>query len=88
MTLDHVKAILVEEKVPQWAYSIGGLGSGECVGINHDGSGWWEVYFSERGEKRNIRSFADEDEACALFLSELESLLAEYGKPIKLLTRN
>ncbi len=33
----------------------------------------WAVYYSERGEKKNLRVFLTEDEACRYFLAYIKS---------------
>ena len=36
-----------------------------CLGVNN---GKWEVYYSERGHKSQLRTFEREEEACKYFL--------------------
>jgi hypothetical protein len=48
-------------------YLAGGL-LDDTVTLNRTVDGW-EVYYSERGQKSNVRSFATEDEACRHFLA-------------------
>ena len=76
--LKQVKVILDKYEVPAEFYSIGGLGSGECMGIAREG-GRWQTYFSEHGMKTSIKNHSSEAEACVAFLKALNSLLAEYG---------
>jgi hypothetical protein len=47
------------------------LGGGlleDTVTLNRTQDGW-EVYYSERGKKNNVRPFTTEDEACRHFLA-------------------
>lgn len=42
----------------------------EAYSIFWNGSEW-EVYYSERGQKRGIKKFFDESEACEYFLKQI-----------------
>jgi hypothetical protein len=48
-------------------YLAGGL-LDDTVTLNRTEDGW-EVYYSERGKKYNVRTFTTEDEACRYFLA-------------------
>ena len=48
-------------------YLAGGL-LDDTVTLNRTANGW-EVYYSERGKKYNVRTFPTEDEACRHFLA-------------------
>ena len=52
-------------------YLNGGL-LGDTITLNRTNQGW-EVYFSERGQKENLRTFRTEDEACRYFLAFIAS---------------
>ena len=63
MSLAEVVARFRNAGVPDWFYVIdGGLGTGECVGIEPVPGGW-SVYYSERGGKSPLETCADEDAA-------------------------
>ena len=57
---------LLLEKIPQETYSLGG-------GLPYDkyclsnSNGIWEVYYSERGGKFQLKEFDSEEEACEYF---------------------
>jgi hypothetical protein len=57
----------------------GGLGTGECVGIEPV-SGGWSVYYSERGRKSPLEQCADEDAACRALLRHLDRMMRESGR--------
>jgi hypothetical protein len=78
MTLNEALVLFKSKKVPEYLYVIGGLGDGECWGIDHDDHSSWTVYFSERGSRRNPRVFVSESEAVAYFVSKVDGLLREY----------
>ena len=63
MTTDELATKLAESGIPSFAYSLtGGLpNEAYCLEI---ANGTWQVYYSERGHKNDIMSFASEREAC------------------------
>ncbi len=66
--------------VPEWFYvTDGGLGTGECVGIEPV-SGGWSVYYSERGRKSPLERCADEDAACRALLWHVDRMMRESGR--------
>jgi hypothetical protein len=66
--------------VPDWFYvTDGGLGAGECVGIEPVAGGWW-VYYSERGRKSPLESCKDEDSACRALLRQMDRMMRESGR--------
>jgi hypothetical protein len=56
----------------------GGLGAGECVGIEATSSGW-SVYYSERGSKSPLDTFADEDAACRALIRHVDRMMRQAG---------
>jgi hypothetical protein len=80
MKLDEAVRLIEANKVPTYIYTIGGLGSGECIGIEFE-NGRWNVYYSERGSKNNTHSFVSEDEAVEYFLKEINDALRYLGRP-------
>ncbi|WP_159731286.1 hypothetical protein [Methylosinus sp. Ce-a6] len=78
MTLDEALMLFKSKKAPVYLYTIGGLGDGDCWGIEHGEDGSWTVYFSERGARRNPRLFATEADAVAYFVSKVDGLMREY----------
>ena len=62
-----------------WFYvTDGGLGTGECVGIEPVAGGW-SVYYSERGRKSPLERCADEDAACRALLRHMDRMMRESG---------
>ena len=75
MTVEELKKKLDELNIQQDLYSlmIGGFpNEAYCLIKNEDG---WEVYYSERGNKRGTRQFASESDACEY----LEERLRKYA---------
>ena len=57
------------------------LGGGlldDTVTLNRTANGW-EVYYSERGKKYNVRTFPTEDEACRYFLAFISRDGSAFG---------
>jgi hypothetical protein len=80
MTLPEALALLRNAGVPDWFYvADGGLGTGECIGIARDGSGWL-IYYSERGRKSPLQHCADEDSACRAFLRDIDEMMRKSGR--------
>ena len=66
--------------VPDWFYVVdGGLGAGECLGIEPSGDGW-SIYYSERGSKSRLESHPTEDAACQGFLRQMDRIMRENGR--------
>lgn len=61
---------LIEENIPKDSYCLNGgyLNEAYCLEENY---GRWEVYYSERGRKTNVKSFLCEEEACKYLHNEL-----------------
>ena len=78
LNLKETLAILKKEGVPDAMYSVGGLGKGECVGISNE-NGEWQTYYSERGTKTSVKTYANENDACRAFLKLLELHLKDFG---------
>ncbi|HEY4171709.1 MAG TPA: hypothetical protein VGM42_01690 [Rhodopila sp.] len=57
----------------------GGLGAGECVGIEPVAGGW-SIYYSERGRKSPLEQCADEDAACRALLRHVDRMMRESGR--------
>ena len=75
MTVEELKKKLDELNIQHDLYSlmIGGFpNEAYCLIKNEDG---WEVYYSERGNKRGTRQFASESDACEY----LEERLRKYA---------
>ena len=79
MTVAELANRLRRAGVPDWFYVLdGGLGAGECVGIERRTDDWW-VYYSERGTKRPLETCADEDSACRAMLRNVARMMREAG---------
>ncbi len=80
MRLAEAVARLRSAGVPDWFYvTDGGLGTGECVGIE-PASGGWSVYYSEHGRKSPLERCADEDAACRALLRHMDRMMRECGR--------
>ena len=76
MNIEHMKKYFEEQKVPEWYYVIDELGGGEVDGIGCI-DGRWATYYSERGEKRNIKFYGTEDEACEALIALVSDRVEE-----------
>jgi hypothetical protein len=66
--------------VPDWFYvTDGGLGTGECLGIEPAANGW-SIYYSERGRKTPLETCADEDAACRALLRHVDQMMRDSGR--------
>jgi hypothetical protein len=74
MTVEELKNILFERGMRKTAVSFadGILTEAEQFCIQRDGRTFWEVYYYERGEKKQSKTFLDENSACLYLLSKLE----------------
>lgn len=80
MTLAEAVARIRSAGVPDSFYvTDGGLGTGECVGIEPV-TGGWSVYYSERGRKSPLEQCADEDAACRALLRHMDRMMRESGR--------
>jgi hypothetical protein len=72
MTLADLIDLLRSAGIADYLYvTDGGLGGGECYGIEPVSGGGWSIYYSERGRKSPLESHASEDAACRAFLRHL-----------------
>lgn len=72
MTRAEAAATLRQRGVPDTLYVLdGGLGAGECYGIEPYGGGW-RLYYSERGGKSALATFPSEDAACQGLLARID----------------
>jgi len=79
VTVQEMASLLRRAGVPDWYYvTDGGLGAGECVGIEATSSGWL-VYYSERGSKSPLNTFADEDAACRALIGHVDRMMRQAG---------
>jgi hypothetical protein len=79
MTLQEMRNLFRRAAVPDWFYvTDGGLGTGECVGIEPTSSGW-SVYYSERGRKSPLDSCLDEDSACRAMIRHVDRMMRQAG---------
>lgn len=63
---------LVEEGVRRDAYDFSGDFGSETYVLRETSSGW-EVFYSERGQKRVHREFVSEEAACKYFRSLIDT---------------
>lgn len=62
--------------VPQWMYFLMHNGLPNEAFCLTPADGHWEVYYSERGLRSDLRTFSTEEEACEYLLGRLK----RYGK--------
>jgi hypothetical protein len=75
MYLTDLKSKLeTNQKIPADSYSLTGGLPNESLCIART-SGHWEVYYSERGSKSNLKMFQNEAEACEYFYFALLKML-------------
>ncbi len=80
MKLAETVSLIRSAGVPDWFYAAdGGLGTGECVGIEPVPGGW-SIYYSERGRKSPLETHPDEDSACRAFLRHMDRMMRESGR--------
>ena len=69
MSLADLITTLRNAGIPDVLYvTDGGLGGGECYGIEHANQGWM-IYYSERGRKTPLSLHPDETAACQAMLA-------------------
>jgi hypothetical protein len=83
MTVDQLGALFRRHGVPDYCYILdGGLGAGECYGIEKAG-GDWLVYYSERGTKNVLDRVHSEDAACRLMIKYIDDAMRhQFGRGI------
>ncbi len=81
MLLAEAVARLRSAGVPDYFYvTDGGLGTGECVGIEPAAGGGWSVYYSEKGRKSPLETYPDEDSACRGLLRQVDRMMRDSGR--------
>lgn len=66
MKRDELFNLLVNSNVPNDLYNLNGGLPNEAFCLNKEDS-VWEVYYSERGVKSQLKRFESEEEACEYF---------------------
>ena len=69
-----LKIILEENKIPRDLYSLSGGLPNESYCIN-EVDGIWEVYYSERGVKSQLKLFNIEEDACEFLYNKLLDII-------------
>ena len=79
MTLHQMVSLFRRAGVPDHFYvTDGGLGAGECFGIEPTGSGWL-IYYSERGRKSPLEQCPNEDAACRTMIRHVDGMMRQAG---------
>ncbi|PLR77050.1 hypothetical protein CU633_12610 [Bacillus sp. V3-13] len=78
MKLNELEQKLLSNNIPKDLYSLRGGYPNEAFCINKE-SQIWEVYYSERGIKSNLKTFNSEEDACNYFYNWLISSLKDMG---------
>ncbi len=74
MNKQELQQTLINENVPSDLYNLNGGLPNEAFCLNKS-QNTWEVYYSERGLRSQIKRFSTEEEACNYFYKTLlESL--------------
>jgi hypothetical protein len=68
MNREQLKTQLTDLRIDPTAYCLSGGLPNECLVLNQEPNGIREVYYSERGQKSNLRLFDSEDKAVQYFL--------------------
>ena len=74
MNLSKLEKELINIHAPKDMYSLKGGLPNEAYTINNTGD-TWEVYYSERGSKTNLKVFDSEGEACRYFLEMIKEII-------------
>ena len=71
MTVEQLEKELEMMEIPQELYSVmvGGLPNEKLCIAKEDK---WQVYYSERGSKSELKLFETESEACEFFLQKMK----------------
>ncbi|MGW6300808.1 hypothetical protein [Peribacillus butanolivorans] len=74
MKKDELQQLLINANVPKDLYNLNGGLPNEAFCLNKEDN-IWEVYYSERGVKSQLKKFDSEDEACDYFYKTILELL-------------
>jgi hypothetical protein len=79
MNKKQLEEILKRENIPEDLYSLdGGLWEDRYC-LSEIMKGLWEVYYCERGEKVNEKSFLSEEEACEYLYNWIKKVMKIMG---------
>jgi hypothetical protein len=91
MNRNDVEKELKRLNIDWHRYNLAGGDRDDSLVVNQRVDGRWEVYYSERGLRRNIEVFSSEEEACSFLLTKLvdenarlqafENTTNKYSKP-------
>jgi hypothetical protein len=74
MTKNELQNLLIKERIPENYYSLeGGIPNDRMV-LSKTKRGW-EVYYSERGSRSEIKEFISEKEACEYIYIQIKEML-------------
>jgi hypothetical protein len=80
MKLAEAVARIRSAGVPDWFYvTDGGLGTGECAGIEPAADGW-SVHYTERRRKSPLGRVANGDAARRALLRHMDRMMRESGR--------
>lgn len=74
MTKVQLLEILMQKNIPNDLYSLKGGLPNERYCLN-EFNGNWEVYYSERGVKSQLKDFSNEEEACEYLYNKLIKII-------------
>lgn len=79
MNIKELERELNQLNVPSSWYSFNKLFREDRTCLIEEG-GCWEIYFFERGQKKDIKQFSSEAEACSFLLRQMKSDLSIFRK--------
>lgn len=74
MNIGEMVCVFQANNVPEHYYTIGGLGGGECYGIEFINREWI-VYYSERGRKSILHRSGAEATACLELIRYIDEMM-------------
>ena len=77
MTILELKNQLENESIPQYMYSLLSGGFPNEAYCLTERNGMWEVYYSERGNKRGQKQFSTENDACEYFYKKVKKYASQ-----------
>lgn len=76
MTKNELKERLIREGVPEFLYSLSATTPNEAFVLHQNGDKW-EVYYGERGYKRDLQIFDNESDACENIYPKIKDYASE-----------
>lgn len=87
MNIENLQKKLTEQNINTNSYSLFSDNNGECYVLTKEGSDWL-VYYAERGERVDLKSFKNESDACQYFLDLIVSDSTTHNNSIDFSSMN